>query len=158
MAESAADPDPGPGGAPGPAWAGGPPRSAGSARPRRRTWRIIAPLLLLLIVLAVLDGRLERREVLERSGQPASVAYSDRSAHFVGVVRTRSWILGRHRKYELYTGRDIALSYGHHVRLDFTGTDRPVVREAAWGSDGVRVHFTSGHEVFVPARYFLNGR
>ncbi|TNY35318.1 hypothetical protein [Thermomonospora catenispora] len=83
--------------------------------------------------------------------------YPDDSRHYAVIVQHRSWILGRHREYLLYTGRDPKASYGHTVKVDFTG-EAPELRDATWEQAGVRVRFTSGHEVYVPARYFTGGR
>ncbi|GAA4101724.1 hypothetical protein [Actinomadura miaoliensis] len=106
----------------------------------------------------LLDTRLHRTEKFGRIAQPATVTYEDDRRHYVGVVRERSWIFGRHQAYRLYAGGSPDLGYGHFVRLEFLGVDRPVPAGADWRRDGVRVRFTSGHEVFVPARYFLGGR
>ncbi|GLW66972.1 hypothetical protein Arub01_52150 [Actinomadura rubrobrunea] len=45
-----------------------------------------------------------------------------------------------------------------HVRLDSVRVDRPVLAEAEWRPNGVRARFTSGHEVFVPSKFFHSGR
>jgi hypothetical protein len=116
----------------------------------------LAGVLVTLTVVA-LDTGLHRRDGLGRAAQPGTIRYPDQSTHYVGLLERRSWIFGRHQAYELYIGRDSSLSYGHHVVLDFTG-GRPRLAGATWQAEGVLVRLGSGHEVFVPARYFMFGR
>ena len=133
-------------------------------RPRRAA-PVVAVLagyavLLALLAAVVLNGQLHRTRTLgDVARQPTSVRYEDDSVHYAGVIETRSWVLGRHRTYELRIGRDPGLSYGYFVRLGFGGPEqRPVIKTASWDREGVRVTFASGHEVFVPARHYLGGR
>ncbi|WP_433479009.1 hypothetical protein ACQPZP_19430 [Spirillospora sp. CA-142024] len=133
--------------------------------PGRRAVRALAGAMgyvafVVLLVVVVVDGSLHRTSRLgDVERQPASVNYEDGSTHYAGLVHTRSWVFGRHQSYELYTGRYPDLGYGHFVRLGFGLDDqRPVIADATWDEKGVRVTFTSGHEVFVPARHFVGGR
>ncbi|KAB2341127.1 hypothetical protein [Actinomadura rudentiformis] len=109
-------------------------------------------------VVAWTDGELRDTKVISRIRQPASVRYPDGSIHHAGVVRVRSWILNRHRPYEVVIGRDPGLSYGHSVTFEATGESPPRISGAEWRPDGVRIRLDSGHEVFVPAQKFLGGR
>ncbi|TXS51938.1 hypothetical protein EAO77_22395 [Streptomyces sp. t39] len=96
-----------------------------------------------------------RHEVVHRTEAPSSVVYEDESRHFLGLVHeyTRS---GRHT-YRLVIGRDPGLSYGHWVEVGgFHAVEG--VESTVWTVAGVRVRFRTGHEVFVPAEYFLFGR
>ncbi|MEW2556179.1 hypothetical protein AB0957_31205 [Streptomyces zhihengii] len=96
-----------------------------------------------------------RSEVLHRAEAPASVVYEDGSPHFLGLVH-RHTLSGRH-DYRLVIGRDPGLSYGHWVDVGaFEAVEG--VQSTAWTAEGVRVRFRTGHEVFVPAEYFLHGR
>lgn len=113
---------------------------------------------LALLVGALLDLWLVRHEALDLQTQPESVKYEDGSVHYAGVVRRQSRLLGRHKEYRLYTGRDPGMSYGHYVTVGFTGSERPILTVARWERDGVRARFASGHEIFVPARHFIHGR
>ncbi|MEV6319919.1 hypothetical protein AB0M45_01805 [Nocardia sp. NPDC051787] len=111
----------------------------------------------LAIVLA--DTGLHRFEAVQSLAQPEHVQYpEDTATHYVGIVRHRSWLLGRHQAYEVYTGRSPDLIYGHFVEIAITGVERPVLREADWRTEGVHIRFESGHELFVPASAFLGGR
>ncbi|RAY17250.1 hypothetical protein DPM19_03645 [Actinomadura craniellae] len=113
--------------------------------------------LVLAGALAVADGGMNRVRVLERTSQPASVRYPDGATHHLGLVEKRSWVFGRHRAYQLVAGRDPSLSYGHAVEVGFTGST-PKIQGTRWEPTGVLVRFNSGHEVHIPARYFMNGR
>ncbi|QFG26475.1 hypothetical protein [Actinomadura sp. WMMB 499] len=127
-------------------------------RPRRRA--AVAGWLAFAVLLAgvVVDGLTHRTGVIvEAEGHPPSVRYEDGSAHYVGVIEKSSLLLGRHRAYELYAGRDSGLAYGHYVRLDLNG-EPPEIESTQWDETGVQVIFASGHRVFVPARYYLGGR
>ncbi|WP_051301132.1 hypothetical protein [Actinomadura rifamycini] len=126
-------------------------------RPRRRAavlgWLAFAVLLAVVLV----DGPFHRTsEIGEAVRQPSSVRYEDGSVHYAAVIERSSPLFGRHKAYELYTGRDPGLSYGHYVRVDFGG--RPEIESARWDETGVQVTFASGHRVFVPARGFVGGR
>ncbi|HEY7486581.1 MAG TPA: hypothetical protein VH912_19105 [Streptosporangiaceae bacterium] len=119
---------------------------------------LIAPLAGIVASLSVvaIDAVAEDRQVISQVQQPASVRYPDGVRHVAGVRSVRSWLFRRHEPYELVVGS--SLSYGHVLRLDIAGGPAPVIAGATWDANGVRVRLRSGHEVFVPARYFLNGR
>ena len=114
-------------------------------------------LLLVLLALLLTEVTATRNENLERREQPPAVRYTDGNTHYAGLVRERSLVLGRERSHWLYTGSDPGMGYGHFVRLDLTGV-RAEFEDVRWTREGVRVRFTSGHEIFVPARYFTGGR
>ncbi|OLT35727.1 hypothetical protein BJF79_32080 [Actinomadura sp. CNU-125] len=106
----------------------------------------------------IADGPFHRTDVIgEAERQPASVRYEDGSAHYVGVIEKSSLLFGRHRTYELYTGRDPGLGYGHFVRVEFGG-EPPEIESVHWDETGIQVTFASGHRVFVPARHYVGGR
>ncbi|MFF8280979.1 hypothetical protein ACF05T_33805 [Streptomyces lateritius] len=90
-----------------------------------------------------------------RASAPSSVAYEDESPHFLGLVHQYS-LSGRH-SYKMVIGRDAGLSYGHWVDID-TAVGAKGIESTTWTESGVRVRFPTGHEVFVPARFFLYGR
>ncbi|MER6199484.1 hypothetical protein ABT234_19210 [Streptomyces sp. NPDC001586] len=96
-----------------------------------------------------------RAEVTYRDSAPAAVAYEDGSPHFLGLVH-RHTLSGRH-SYKMVIGRDPGLSYGHWVDID-TAVAAKGITSVTWTESGARVHFTTGHEAFVPARFFLHGR
>ncbi|WP_433181367.1 hypothetical protein [Actinoallomurus sp. CA-150999] len=95
-----------------------------------------------------------RSAVVYRSRQPSTVAYQDGAPHYLGLIRDRSTLAGE--SYHLMIGRDPSLSYGHRIRVDTAMS--VAVGSIEWRADGVRVRFTTGHELFVPARYFTFGR
>ncbi|TDC57643.1 hypothetical protein E1281_04305 [Actinomadura sp. KC345] len=116
---------------------------------------------LILLAVVVIDASLLQSErVGNVHQQPASVRYTDdyglHPTHYVALTHDRSRIFGRHQGYELYAGVSKDLFYGHFVHLDFVGA--VAIKFVSWTKEGVRVRFTSGHEVFVPARYFVGGR
>jgi hypothetical protein len=47
---------------------------------------------------------------------------------------------------------------GHRIGISATGAGSFGVRATEWTAAGVRVRFTTGHEVFVPATLFIGGR
>lgn len=96
-----------------------------------------------------------RHEVVHRAEAPASVEYDDGSRHYLGLVHEHT-LSGRHG-YRLVIGRDPGLSYGHWVDVSAFQAVRGV-DTTEWTAAGVRVRFRTGHEVFVPAEYFLFGR
>lgn len=108
-------------------------------------------------IAVVVAGQWSRSEVVYRSEQPATVTYEDASVHHLGLIRTDS-LFGR-PSHVLVLGRDPGFGYGHRVQVH-TSLFEPgrEVAAAEWGTDGVRVRFEAGHEVFVPARHFLHGR
>ncbi|MBT2213970.1 hypothetical protein [Actinomadura sp. NEAU-AAG7] len=127
---------------------------AGRARWVRRSL-VAAALLLGVVVLGVDSWGASIDEPAASVRQPkaeGSVRY------FVTVQDNRSRILHRHRYYDLFVGMIVSgrrdPSYGHWVRLDWGSSERPAIKNAQWDRTGVRVAFTSGHEVFVPARRF----
>ncbi|MGW6729549.1 hypothetical protein ACWF9G_26910 [Nocardia sp. NPDC055029] len=113
--------------------------------------------LLVLTAVIVLDNMIHPRRVVDQNRQPDSVSYSDGSTHYVAIFEERT-LLGRDRHHEIYSGRDPSLSYGHGVRVDFTGTDTLKFAAVDWVPDGVRIRFDSGHELFIPAGKFIGGR
>ncbi len=96
-----------------------------------------------------------RSEVTYRNSAPSSVTYDDASPHHLGLVHQHS-LSGRH-SYTLVIGRDPGLSYGHRVGVD-TSLGEDGVESTTWTASGVRVRFPAGHELFVPAKFFLHGR
>ncbi|MEU9144072.1 hypothetical protein [Streptomyces sp. NPDC048349] len=96
-----------------------------------------------------------RSEVVYRSTAPSSVAYGEDGPHHMGVVH--EWTPSGRHSYRMVTGRYPAPSYGHWVDLDTT-VAREGVETATWTESGLRLRFRTGHEVFVPARFFLGGR
>ncbi|MEW2359698.1 hypothetical protein [Spirillospora sp. NPDC029432] len=115
---------------------------------------------LALVAFLILDlaGPGGGRDIVARDTQPRTVKYDDGSVHHAGIVRVRTGLPGLDEHYELYTGRDTSMGYGHFVRLEFTGADAPAFKETRWEPAGFRARLDSGHEVFVPARYFMSGR
>ncbi|MFI6481205.1 hypothetical protein ACIBH1_24965 [Nonomuraea sp. NPDC050663] len=97
-------------------------------------------------------ARWPRSEVVYRSDQPPAVDYADGSEHALALVR-ESALLGE--SHQIVVGRDPGFSYGHRVDVDASFGS---VRMTEWTSAGVRVGFATGHEVFIPARYFIGGR
>ncbi|GAA3471309.1 hypothetical protein [Nonomuraea roseola] len=91
-------------------------------------------------------------EVVYRSDQPATVAYVDDSKHLLALVR-QSALLGE--SHQIVVGRDPSSSYGHRVDIE---TSADSVKTTEWTTAGVRVLFDTGHELFIPARYFIGGR
>ncbi|EYB66612.1 hypothetical protein DEIPH_ctg084orf0028 [Deinococcus phoenicis] len=72
---------------------------------------------------------------------------------------------GSFRRWRLYLGRDAGQpSYGHFVSLpelpDLYGETAAKWQESHvnWTPAGVRFTFWTGHELFVPARAYQNGR
>ncbi|MBB5084015.1 hypothetical protein [Nonomuraea endophytica] len=111
-----------------------------------------------LVVLGIALGvalsvaaRWPRSEVVYRGDQPATVAYTDDSKHVLALVR-RSALLGE--SHQIVVGRDPSLSYGHRVDIETSAG----VKTTEWTTAGVRVLFDSGHELFIPARFFIGGR
>ncbi|WP_307787352.1 MULTISPECIES: hypothetical protein [Streptomyces] len=96
-----------------------------------------------------------RTEVTYRSTAPSSVAYDDESTHYLGLVHKHT-LSGRHT-YGVVIGRDPGLSYGHWVQVS-PDLGAPGIKSTTWTKAGVRVRFLTGHEVFVPARFYLYGR
>ncbi|WP_242911214.1 hypothetical protein [Actinomadura terrae] len=137
--------------------AGGPPHP----RPwsRRRRWAgggLVAAVLLLAVTLGVDSYGASISESGESRQPPPKGEASVR--YFVAVQDNRSKILHRHRYYDLFVGMIVSgrrdPAYGHWVRLDRGFSERPAIKNVHWDRTGVRVAFTSGHDVFVPARAY----
>lgn len=112
-----------------------------------------------LVVLGIALGvvlsvavRWPRSEVVYRNDQPTTVAYDDDSQHLLALIRQRA-LLGE--SHQIFVGRDPSLSYGHWVDIE---TSADSVKTTEWTTAGVRVLFNTGHELFIPARYFIGGR
>ncbi|MEU9303918.1 hypothetical protein [Streptomyces sp. NPDC048269] len=96
-----------------------------------------------------------RTEVTYRSSAPSAVVYEDQWPHSLGLVHEHT-LSGRH-SYRMVIGRDSSVSYGHWVEIDpYLGAKG--IESTTWTESGVRVRFPTGHEVFVPARFFQYGR
>ncbi|MBL1080123.1 hypothetical protein JK358_37590 [Nocardia sp. 2] len=113
---------------------------------------------LLTIALAAGDAQLRQTSIVQKFTQPATVTYDDRSVHYIGLLQVRTWILRRDLPYRIHAGRDPSLSSGHSVEIAMTGTDRPTIRTVTWTLDGARIVFETGHEIFIPAGRFTDGR
>ncbi|GAA4513976.1 hypothetical protein GCM10023191_081870 [Actinoallomurus oryzae] len=74
------------------------------------------------------------------------------------VIRTGERTLLHGESYHLVIGSDPSLSYGHRVDINAAGDGGFGVRAAEWTAAGVRIRFTTGHELFVPATMFIGGR
>ncbi|MFI6901081.1 hypothetical protein ACIBKY_07465 [Nonomuraea sp. NPDC050394] len=125
------------------------------ARPNRSGWLKGLGLVVLGIASGValsVVAHWPRSEVVYRSDQPATVAYVDDSKHLLALVR-ESTLLGD--SHHIVVGRDPSLSYGHRVGIE---TSAASVKTTEWTTAGVRVLFDTGHELFIPARYFIGGR
>ncbi|OEV06290.1 hypothetical protein AN219_35090 [Streptomyces nanshensis] len=96
-----------------------------------------------------------RSEVVHRSGAPPSVTYKDGSRHHLGLVREHS--LSGRESWRLVVGRDPGLAYGHMLDVD-ASLGAGGIESTEWTTAGVRIRFTAGHELFVPARLFTYGR
>lgn len=97
-----------------------------------------------------------RSTLVHREDQPPTVRYQDGRGHHLGLYRDRTLLHGE--SYHLVIGSDPSLSYGHRVDIDPTVGGSFGVRASEWTADGVRVRFTTGHELFVPAAMFIGGR
>lgn len=96
-----------------------------------------------------------RTEVTYRSDAPPAVVYADRVPHSLALVHSHS-LSGRH-SYKMVIGRENVTTYGHWVDID-TALGKDGIESTTWTQAGVRVRFPTGHEVFVPDRFFLYGR
>jgi hypothetical protein len=94
--------------------------------------------------------------LVHRENQPPTVRYKDGQAHHLGLYRERTLLFGE--SYRLVIGSDPSLSYGHRVDISATGAASLGVQATEWTAAGVRVRFTTGHEMFVPATMFIGGR
>ncbi|MER7519122.1 hypothetical protein [Streptomyces sp. NPDC126499] len=96
-----------------------------------------------------------RTEVTYQSTAPSSVVYEDRFPHVLGLVHEHT-LSGRH-SYRLVIGRDSGFSYGHWVEVEPYVAAKGV-DTTTWTQQEVRIRFRTGHELVVPARFFLYGR
>jgi DUF971 family protein len=97
-----------------------------------------------------------RSTLVHREDQPPTVRYQDGQVHHLGFYRERTLLHGE--SYRLVVGSDPSLSYGHRVDIGVTAAGSFDVRATEWTAAGVRVRFTTGHEMFVPATSFIGGR
>jgi hypothetical protein len=129
-----------------------------SSAPRRRRRAFAGVALATILILgALVDGELRHTTVLGRSTQPATVRYPDQLRYDLAVVKVQTFLIRRDRPYELWTGRGPQPSYGHVHSFQAT-KGSPVIADVHWRPEGVRVRFTSGQELFVPAKSFMGGR
>ncbi|ROO87261.1 hypothetical protein EDD29_4856 [Actinocorallia herbida] len=105
------------------------------------------------IALTVILMAWPQRTLVQREDQPSTLRYRDGFTHHLGLYRERT-LFGE--SYHLVIGSDPSLSYGHRVEIGAGGSLG--VRATDWTSAGVRVRFTTGHELFVPAALFISGR
>ncbi|MEU2830999.1 hypothetical protein ABZ667_20325 [Streptomyces lavendulae] len=96
-----------------------------------------------------------RTEVTYRSDAPSALVYADRVPHSLALVHSHT-PSGRH-SYKMVIGGENVQTYGHWVDID-TALGKDGIESTTWTQAGVRVRFPTGHEVFVPARFFLYGR
>ncbi|MGO4457741.1 hypothetical protein AB4039_10595 [Streptomyces sp. M-16] len=113
----------------------------------------VAGVVLTAVVMTVLWW--PRTEVTYRSTAPSAVLYQDGVPHSLALVHSHT-LSGRH-SYRMVIGRESVGTYGHWVDVD-TALGKDGIESTTWTQDGVRVRFPTGHEVFVPARFFLYGR
>ncbi|MFG3345683.1 hypothetical protein ACGF1Z_11560 [Streptomyces sp. NPDC048018] len=132
-----------------------------SSQKRLRRPRRLGPVLWGFVCGVVLTGclvtalRWPQEEVTYRSAAPSSLIYPDEAPHHLALVR-RSTLSGS-ETFRLFVGRQPNPSYGHWIDVDAALGQRGV-ESTEWTSEGVRVRFPTGHEVFIPARAFLYGR
>jgi hypothetical protein len=110
-------------------------------------------------LLAVLSR--PRHQVVARWDAPDGVYH----ALIIDNSPTFTALLGSVHRWRLYLGRDAETpTYGHFVSLpelpDLYGEDAVNWQKSrvAWTPAGVRFTFWTGHELFVPARAYTNGR
>ncbi|AXE24833.1 hypothetical protein C0216_16480 [Streptomyces globosus] len=95
-----------------------------------------------------------RTEVAYRSASPASLPY-DGSRYFLRMEHLRD--LSGDDSYRMVIGRQPDASYGHWLHIDtYLGAEG--IRSATWTESEVRVRFSTGHELSVPAGAFTGGR
>ncbi|MFC9978043.1 hypothetical protein ACFVH6_44760 [Spirillospora sp. NPDC127200] len=106
------------------------------------------------------DGVLRDSTTLSTAEQPVPSTYPDGTAYSARLLQVDTLLLRRHRPYELWITRSGNPGYGHRIQIDDIDPDggKPRITAAEWRPEGVRVHFASGHQAFVPARWFLGGR
>ncbi|WP_405786676.1 hypothetical protein OG753_39545 [Streptomyces sp. NBC_00029] len=136
-----------------------PDRPDAGARPRRTagTGRVLLGCLagIVLTAVALTVAWWPRTEVTYRSTAPAEPVYDDRSPHYLGLVHEQT--LSGRQSYRMVVGRYPGVAYGHWVDVE-TAWGAQGIESTTWTEAGVRVRFRTGHEVFVPARFFLHGR
>lgn len=128
-------------------------RVRGAASLRPMAFGVLAGIALTAALLTVLWW--PRSEVVHRSHEPSTTTYADKSRHYLGLVREHT--LSGRESYHLVIGRDPSLSYGHHVDVD-ADLGAGGVESTDWTTTGVRLRFTTGHSLFLPARFFTHGR
>ncbi|MFI6520819.1 hypothetical protein ACIBF1_35055 [Spirillospora sp. NPDC050679] len=111
-------------------------------------------------LIVAVDGNLNDDTTVSRVEQPESNLYPDDGTYSAILRKVNTPLLRRHRPYELWINRSGDPHYGHRVQIDGLDPagDKPRITAADWRREGVRVSFTGGHEVFVPARWYLGGR
>ncbi|MFJ7166794.1 hypothetical protein ACIQUV_14930 [Streptomyces globosus] len=95
-----------------------------------------------------------RTEVVYRSASPSALPY-DGSRYFLRVEHLRD--LSGDDSYRMVVGRQPDASYGHWLRID-TRLGAEGIRSATWTESEVRLRFSTGHELSVPAAAFTGGR
>ncbi|MGI5162972.1 hypothetical protein ACQEU3_01280 [Spirillospora sp. CA-253888] len=130
---------------------------------RRRRGPLTAGLALGVLattLIVAVDGTVRDTTTISTAGQPAPSIYPDESTYSARLLEVDTLLLRRHRPYELWITRSGSPHYGHLVQIDGIdlGGGKPRITAAEWRPEGVRVHFASGHQAFVPARWFLGGR
>lgn len=128
-------------------------RFRGAYRHRRFLLGVAAGAVLTASVLTLLQW--PWTDVTDRSRQPSATAYGDGSPHYLGLKRRHT--LSGQESYSLMIGRDPGLSYGHLLDVD-SDLAAEGIEKTEWTRAGVRVRFTTGHTLFVPARAFTYGR
>lgn len=113
----------------------------------------VAGVLLTVVVMTVLWW--PRTEVTYRDSAPSSLVYADESPHFLGLVHYYD-LSGEH-SYRMVISRTSGLGYGHWLDVD-AAVAVEGIESTTWTESGVRVRFSTGHEISVPARFFLFGR
>ncbi|MGW7354561.1 hypothetical protein [Streptomyces sp. NPDC054784] len=136
------------------------PAADGARRPSRwapARWKPVGLLLVgaLLATCCYAVPRWPRTDVVHRSTDAATGRYDDDSRHHAGLVRKRT--LSGSTSYTLVVGRDPGLSYGHALPVSPYLAEQGVA-DTDWTAAGVRVEFTTGHALFVPASAFTHGR
>lgn len=119
----------------------------------------LAGLLVACVLFAALS--VPKRQVVARWDAPGGAYH----ALIVDETPPLAGLLSPIRRWRLYLGHDAAEpSYGHYISLpelpDLYGEDGAKWRESRvnWTPAGVRFTFWTGHELFVPARAYENGR
>lgn len=122
----------------------------------RRWVKWVGAVVVVLGLLVVLSWR--RTKVVETFEQPESVEYADGGSYAARLIQVRSLGAGvglGPDHYEVWLGR--TADYGHRVELAATGSD-PADITVEWATEGATIVYGAGHEVFVPAEWYLGGR